>query len=477
MTKPTIVPVILSGGSGTRLWPASRAHQPKQLLPLVGDRSLIGGTLARVRHLPTVAAPMIVTNAAHAVGIRRAMDNEGLDDVTLIIEPVGRNTAPAVAVAARIIAETSPDALMLVLPSDHTIGDADAFGAAVDRGASLAHEGRLVTFGIRPTAPETGFGYIRAGEPLGDGAFVIDEFVEKPDLATARAYVESGAYSWNSGMFLFGISTFLAELAEHRPDIDAGAQAAAASSTRSPGRVSLDAEAFGRCPAESIDYAVMEQTTAGAVLPIDPDWSDIGSWTALWQISAKDDAGNATLGDVVTASTRNSLVHSHDRLVAVAGLDGVVVVDTADAVLVTTLDASQEVKGIVESLDRAGRSEITRSDWEPKPWGTITATSHVAGLHSWIVTVDPDSATDPSTDDGTVFIRLIDGAGVVVVEGERHIPPRGRAITIPSGHRWHVATTGENPLSIAVVLVDTVAEEPSAPRSYPGTEPSNEGGR
>ena len=459
MTAPTIVPVILSGGSGTRLWPASRVHQPKQLLPLVGDHSLIGDTIARVIALGTVGDPIIVTNEAHAVGIERAMRAEGLDDVTLIIEPFGRNTAPAVAAAAVEIVAAAPDALMLVLPSDHAIADVDAFQDALRHGAGLATAGHLVTFGIKPTAPETGFGYIRAGSAIDEHGWAVSEFVEKPDLDTAMTYVESGEYSWNSGMFLFTAATYLEELQRYRPDILGASSATVTASTRTPGRILLDAEAFARCPAESIDYAVMERTDRAAVIPIDPGWSDVGSWTALWRISDQDEDGNVIEGDVVVDGTSNSLVHSHDRLVAVAGLDGAVVVDTPDAVLVTTLDASQRVKSVVDTLNDRGRVETTASDWQPMPWGTVTATTHVPGLHSWILAVDPASATDERSDEGSVFIRLISGSGTVEVGGETFTPDRRRAIIVAPGDRWSIANTGGGDLRVSVVRVDTVVGE------------------
>lgn len=456
MTTPPIVPVILSGGSGTRLWPASRAHQPKQLLPLVGDHSLIGDTIARVLLLDATEAPIIVTNESHAVGIERAMADQGLSNVTLIVEPVGRNTAPAVAAAARAILERLDDAMMLVLPSDHAIADGEAFRDAVRHGATLASRGHLVTFGVHPTAPETGFGYIRAGEAIDDRSFHVDQFVEKPDADTARSYVESGAYSWNSGMFLFAATTYLEELARHRPDIDAAATEAVTAGVHTAGRLILDAGAFDSCPSDSIDYAVMERTDRAAVIPTDPGWSDVGSWTALWDISARDGDGNAFEGDVVAVDTRNSLVHGHDRLVATAGVDGIIVVDTPDAVLVTTLEASQQVKDVVASLNAAGRAETRVSDWEPRPWGTITATSHVPGLHGWIYAIDGGARTDERHAEGSTFVRLIDGSGSLILPTGEVDLEAGRAHPVPPGVGWRILAAGDGVLRVAVVVVDTV---------------------
>lgn len=455
----SIVPVVLSGGSGTRLWPASRAHQPKQLLPLVGERSLIGDTLARVAGLDGAAPAVVVTNASHAVGIERALAEQGLDDVTLVIEPVGRNTAPAIAAAAHLVDGRNGDALMLVLPSDHAIADAASFRAAVHHGGQLAADGRLVTFGIRAASPETGFGYIRAGDPVDERAFTVAEFVEKPDLPTAERYVASGEYTWNSGMFLFSARTLLAELERHRPDIaDAVAHTWEATEER-PGRRLLDADRFGQCPAESIDYAVMEQTDSAVVIPIDPGWSDVGTWTALWDITDKDPDGNVLSGDVLTHDTTHSLVHSHDRLVAVAGLEGVVVVDTADAVLVTSLAASQQVKDVVDDLKALGRDEVRRSDWEARSWGTVTASSHLPGLNSWLVTVDVGATTDERTHDATTFVRALAGEGSVRVGGSEHRLDPGAAVAIDPSTAWAIRNTGESELSVSIVRVDTVVTD------------------
>lgn len=440
------------------MWPASRARQPKQLLPLVGDRSLIGDTIARVVELDAAAPPVIVTNEAHAVGIERVMRDQGLDNVTLVIEPIGRNTAPAVAAAALAVSGDEPDALMLILPSDHAIADAAAFRRAVEHAGRLAQDGRLVTFGIRPTSPETGFGYIRAGDEIDEGSAAVDEFVEKPDEDTARRYLASGDYSWNSGMFCFAATTYLDELRRHRPDIHDAVATTLAASRRDEGRILLDAATFAACPAESIDYAVMEPTDRAAVIPIDPGWSDVGSWTALWDISSKDPDGNVIEGDVVLHATRDSLIHSHDRLVAVAGLDGAVVVDTADAVLVTTLEASQGVKKIVETLDAGNRTETQNSDWEPRSWGTVTATSHVPGLHSWVVTVDPGASTDPRLVDGTVFLRLVDGSGTATVGGDTRAFVQERAIQVPPATPWALGNESDSDLTVSVILVDTVLE-------------------
>jgi len=349
----------MSGGAGTRLWPASRSDRPKQFLPLADERTMVRATLDRLVGLDA-AEPLIVANAAHAGLVAAELRDAGFDPTRMVLEPFGRNTAPAAAVAAIELSRNGDDPLMLLLPADHVIDDIEAFHEAARHAAALASSGNLVTFGIVPSHPETGYGYIRAGDPINESARAVAEFVEKPDLETARRYLANGDYLWNSGMFMFRCSDYLSALREFAPEIAAGCSATMAASTRDNG-VQLASEQFADTPADSIDYAVMERTTKAVVIPLDAGWSDVGSWTALWEIAAKDEVGNALIGDVTVADTTNSYVRADGRLVTVAGLDNVVVVDTPDAILVTSLNRAQSVKTIVDLLKAQDRREATEA--------------------------------------------------------------------------------------------------------------------
>lgn len=364
-----LIPVLLSGGVGSRLWPVSREGRPKQFLPMAGQGSMLQQTQRRLQGFAT-ASPLVVCNEEHRFLVAEQLREVGVDVGRIILEPEGRNTAPAIALAALTVEQESPDALLLVLPADHYIADDGAFHAALARAAVLASEGRLVTFGVVPTGPETGYGYIRCGETLGDAAADLAEFVEKPDLATAESYVAAGNYLWNSGMFLFRADRYLEALGAHRPDIDAACRAAMENVQADMDFLRPDRDAFLASPADSIDYAVMEHTDVGAVVPLDCGWSDIGAWSALWDIGDKDGAGNVTAGDVVLDDTRDSYVHSESRLVATTGVTGLVVVETADAVLVADRDRVQNVKQVVQSLQRAGRSEASVHQRVFRPWGS-----------------------------------------------------------------------------------------------------------
>ncbi|MDJ0953929.1 MAG: mannose-1-phosphate guanylyltransferase/mannose-6-phosphate isomerase [Acidimicrobiia bacterium] len=355
-----VVPVLMSGGAGTRLWPASRSDRPKQFLPLVDDRTMVRATLDRLGGL-AAASPLVVANAAHAELVRAELATAGYDEDRVILEPFGRNTAPAAAVAALELMKGGADPLMLLLPADHVIDDVPAFHEAAEHACALAAAGNLVTFGIVPTNPETGYGYIRAGEPIDDAAATVAEFVEKPDLATAERYLTSGEYFWNSGMFVFRCSDYLAALEEFAPEMKKACETTMDHSRRERG-VHLDEDSFSGTPADSIDYAVMENTNRAVVIPLDAGWSDVGSWTALWEIARRDEAGNVLIGDVTATGTTNSYVRADGRLVTVAGVDNIVVVDTPDALLVTTLDKAQLVKNIVERLKDEGRPEATGSE-------------------------------------------------------------------------------------------------------------------
>lgn len=355
-----MLPVILSGGSGTRLWPLSRQQQPKQLLPLITERSLFQDTISRLESLQTEClAPIVVCNRAHGPLISGQLREIGCQDAQLIYEPEGRNTAPAAAVAALLAGELYPDSdsTLLILPADHAIGQLDAFANAVAVARAATDDDQLVTFGVSPDRPETGYGYIKRGAQSGD-LFEVEQFVEKPSLELARAYLKEGDYYWNSGMFMFKARTYLAELESFSPEIVSACRRSFAGAIRKQQITELESEAFLACPSDSIDYAVMEHTVGAAVTPLDADWSDVGNWASLHDICDQDADGNIEIGNTLSLDCRRSYLRAGDRVVVAVGVDDLIVVDTPDAVLVIPKDQAQRVKEVVEMLDEQGRSDL-----------------------------------------------------------------------------------------------------------------------
>ena len=366
-----IYPVILSGGAGTRLWPLSRAVLPKQLLPLVADKTMLQETALRVSGLPGLMAPLVVCGNDHRFMVAEQLRAAGITPLGILLEPVGRNTAPAVAAAAHFLKSVDPEAVMLVLPADHVITDREAFKDAVLRAASMVQGGGLATFGIVPKSPETGYGYIRRGAALANCAdcYAVERFVEKPDLATAQAFLADGGYYWNSGMFMFAAERYLSELAKFAPEIADAADKAVNNGYRDLDFCRLDDAAFTACPSDSIDYAVMEHTQDAVVVPADIGWSDVGSWSALWEVQPHDENGNAQRGDVYLDGVKNSLVRAESRIVAVVGVEDIVVVETEDAVLVAHKDQVQRVKQVVDHLKSKERTEHLHHTRVYRPWG------------------------------------------------------------------------------------------------------------
>jgi mannose-1-phosphate guanylyltransferase/mannose-6-phosphate isomerase len=383
-------PVLLSGGSGTRLWPLSREAYPKQFLPLVGEDTMLQATWRRVADIAGFA-PIVVANEDHRFLVAEQLRQAGAPKPDILLEPMGRNTAPAIALAALQGMHEGEDPLLLVLPSDHVVADAEAFRKAVREAASAAEGGALVTFGILPSMPETGFGYIEAEHAGSDGARKVRRFVEKPDAATAQRYLDDGGYYWNSGMFLFRASVLLAELERFRPDIVAACRESFALAKRDGDFTRVDREAFARCPSDSIDYAVMEKTDAAMVLPVDIGWNDVGSWSALWDVAERDEAGNAHHGDVIAVDSRNSYAYAR-RLVALVGVDDLVVVETDDAVLVARKDRVQQVKDVVSQLKAAQRTQAALHREVHRPWGSYDSIDVGDGFQVKRIKVKPGAA-------------------------------------------------------------------------------------
>ncbi|WP_133500609.1 mannose-1-phosphate guanylyltransferase/mannose-6-phosphate isomerase [Cognatilysobacter terrigena] len=385
--------VVLSGGSGTRLWPLSRQNQPKQFLALLGDRSLYQETVLRASRLPGAEAPVTVCAGDHRFMVGEQLQAVGLANGGILLEPTARNTAPAIAIAALHLLGRDANALMLVLPADHLIEDEAAFRDAVARAVGLADDGWLVTFGIRPDYAETGYGYILGGAPLGDAGFAVARFVEKPDRTTAEEYVAHGGYSWNSGMFLFRAARYLEELQRHAPAIADAARRAYEQSTRDLDFIRIDPDAFAQSPNDSIDYAVMEKTDRAAVVPVSCGWSDIGSWSALWSVAERDADDNRHDGDVMSVDSRGNLVRAAERrMIATLGVDDLVIVDTPDATLVARKDRVQDVKLLVDRMKADARTEHLSHRKVYRPWGSYDSLAVGARFQVKRIVVNPGAS-------------------------------------------------------------------------------------
>jgi mannose-1-phosphate guanylyltransferase/mannose-6-phosphate isomerase len=396
VTPTMIQPVILCGGSGTRLWPLSREHFPKQLHALNGERTLLQETALRCDGLAAAGAPLVVCNEAHRFMVEHQLRAAGRKPRAILLEPLGRGTAPALTLAA-VHAVTADDPVLLAMPSDHVLARSDAFRQAAERAAALAGQGHLVAFGVPPSSPQTGYGYIRAGRALDATASFVEAFVEKPDAATAARYLESGQFLWNAGIFAVRASVWIDLIGNLRRDILAACERAYRQGSRSNGFVKMDAQAFAACPADSIDYAVMEKITKetsieAVVMRLDAGWSDVGAWDALWEIGDKDADGNVVHGDVHAADTKNALLVSQSRLLACVGLEDVVVVETPDAVMVARKDKAQAVGALVSQLRAAGREECLAHRKVHRPWGTYDDLERGERFRVKRIVVEPGAA-------------------------------------------------------------------------------------
>jgi len=447
-----LVPVILSGGAGTRLWPLSRELQPKQLLPLTSGHSMLQETLLRLQGL-AAAAPVIVCNEAHRFLVAEQLRELALTPRATLLEPFGRNTAPAIALAAHAVLAGAPDGepLLLVLPADHLIQDVPAFHAAVRTALAAAAAGRLATFGIVPRSPETGYGYIQRGEPSG-AAFRIARFVEKPDAERAAGFLAAGDYYWNSGMFLLGARHYLSELGRFAPRMAEVCAAAFAAAVRDADFTRIDRGSFEACPSDSIDYAVMEKTADAVVVPLEAGWSDVGSWAALHEAGAVDAHGNVTRGDVIAEDTADSYLHAGSRLVATVGLRDHVVVETADAVLVAPRARVQDVKKLVQQLKDRGRHEHLRHPEQRHGWGSSQVLASGNGLDVLRVRVAPGGVVPRHSHPGQAVHWVVTAGEARVTCGSlaRRLA-RGEALAMDPGVEHQLENPGATVLEIVEV--------------------------
>jgi len=449
-----IHPVILCGGSGTRLWPLSRSTYPKQFLRLNGAYTMLQDTLRRLEGLPDLAAPVVICNQEHRFLVAEQLRAIRTTPELLLLEPMGRNTAPAVAAAAVALAREDPESLMLVLPSDHVIQDKTAFHRAIRTAAAAAAQGRLTTFGIIPGAPETGYGYIRRGDPLAglDNTFAVGRFVEKPDVETARDLLASGDYFWNSGMFVLKAATYVEELDAFQPAVLGAVRKALGASRMDMDFCRLDEAAFGESPSISIDYAVMEKTKLGAVVPVEMGWSDVGSWDALWDLHDKTPEGNAFQGDVLASDVSNTFIKAETRMVAAVGVDDLVIVETADAVLVSSRKSAQDVKLLVDRLKTADRTEHVTHRLVYRPWGSYEGIDAGSRYQVKRLTVNPGAKLSLQLHHHRAEHWVVVSGTARVTRGEDEILlTENQSTYIPLGVKHRLENPGLVPLQLIEV--------------------------
>ncbi len=454
-----IVPVILAGGSGTRLWPLSRELYPKQFLPLVDRHSLLQNTVLRLRDMEGVSPPIVICNENHRFLVAEQLRTLGIKPASIILEPVGRNTAPAIAVAAISALRSDDASILLVLPSDHHMDHRDSFDAAVTVGGEFAKDDYLVTFGIVPTYAETGYGYIEKGAPMATGsqgelnqALRIKRFVEKPPASLAREYFDSGDYLWNSGMFMFRAAKILQELRTFVPEIVTACERAYRNGSGDMDFYRLDAEAFGESPGISIDYAAMEKTEHGVVIPLTAQWNDLGSWAALWEVQQKDANANVSMGDVMLHDVSDSYIHGTSRLVAAIGLDNLVVVETSDAVLIANWNRVQDVKVLVEQLKERGREEAVSHQKVYRPWGSYEVISVGNRFQVKRITIKPGTKLSLQRHHHRAeHWVVVHGTALVTENDKEYILKEDESTYIPLGVTHRLENPGKIPLEIIEV--------------------------
>ncbi|MEI9886090.1 MAG: mannose-1-phosphate guanylyltransferase/mannose-6-phosphate isomerase [Rhizomicrobium sp.] len=448
-----IHPVILSGGSGTRLWPLSREALPKQLLALHGARTMIQDTVRRA-HVPNATAPILLCNEGHRFLVAEQMQTIGVSPQAIVLEPFGRNTAPAAAIAALMVARDDPSGIVLLLPSDHVVTDQAAFERTVAIAAAAARAGHIVTFGVTPAGAETGYGYIQGGASLAgvDGARAVRRFAEKPDIATAQTYLASGDYYWNSGMFVFRADVLLDEMRRYEPGIVAACTAALASAKRDLDFVRLDAAAFEKAKSISIDYAIMEKTGKAVVVPCELGWSDVGAWSSVWSLQKRDESGNVIQGDVLTHAARNSFVRSDKGLTALVGVENLVVIVTEDAVLVADKHHSQDVKAIVDQLKSARRSEYVDHKVVFRPWGSYQGIDEGEGYQVKQIMVKPGGRLSlQSHRKRAEHWVVVQGTAQVTCGDKIFLLHENQSTFIPLGAKHRLENPGKLPLRLIEV--------------------------
>lgn len=447
-----IIPIILAGGSGSRLWPLSRAQHPKQFHALVSAEPLLADTARRVPSTPPYAPPLVITNEQNRFGVAAAFNKANLPLQGIVLEPEGRSTAPAAAVAAHLaIAKSGPDAILLIMPSDHHIEEPRAFLGAVQAGLEAARSGMLVTFGIKPNKPETGYGYIKThAEPGPSGVAQVDRFVEKPDMPTATRFCADPNYYWNSGIFLFGANAYLAELERFEPEMVCETLAAVTNATSDLNFIRLAAN-FRQCRSDSIDYAVMEKTAKAALVPLDAGWSDVGTWDALFEAAHKDEASNATRGDVLLKNASRCYVRAESGMVAVAGVDDIIVVSTKDATLVAKRGDSAAVKEVVQELARNGRHEAEHHLTVHRPWGSYETLHMSERYQVKQIVVEPGASLSLQRHHHRAeHWIVVKGTARVTIDADTKLLTENQSIYVPLGavHRL------ENPGLIPLTLIE-----------------------